>query len=738
MSYRNKKYYLGEWLVSPLSNQISNKNKKKEVVPKLMETLCFLADHHSQVVSADLIVEAIWQKTVVGDNSLYNNIAQLRKLLEDTERKKHYIETIPKKGYRLIAPLRDYHKIEKASEDDVSLSSISNKVKKASLLVATALALSLATTLVLLNTPDKDVPVHVLPSMTTIAVLPFDTPQNHESTTYFSQGISDSMAHRLSQIPGLKVISKSTSEIVKKDNASLTQLNKKLGIGTVLTGSVQKHNQNIRVIVQLINTEDGRILWSNTFNKKLDDIFQIQDEITQATADTLKLNLVSSSRPLDVSAKAYDYYLMGRFLWNRRNPEDTQRAINYFQKAIEISPNYALAYIGLSDAYIFQYEYGNLSRDKAYKEAQYNIKRALELDSQLAEPYTSLGLIAMNLGDYNKAEELFNQAIDFNPNYSTAYHWYGLLLNNMGQHEKALKLQQYVLSIDPLSAIVHRNVAFSYLLSGNREKALEYFETSLEIGSNLFGTAFLKLNIYPLNQQAAEQIIRFIIKNYATIPETVPHKITLALLSLTADTDSKAKIFIEQSKVLVPDHPRITDALIALHAAHYDWEKVIDLLNNKLQRQPLNQSVKVELAYAYYFAQRYDLLQDHLKEYGHSLKGNWRIYLLANMNAAFTSSQLTETVPTITIEPLEEVALLINNNQLDEATNKLHQYVKQGYIDDFSQRWWTIENDPLFESIRDSDDFKSLVNELRRNKAILKALYLKVPTSSSIIKTAKN
>lgn len=738
MSYRERKYYLGEWLVNPMSNHISNKHKKKEVTPKLMETLCFLVDHHRQVVSANLIVEAIWQKTVVGDNSLYNNIAQLRKLLEDTERKKHYIETIPKKGYRLIAPLRDDQEVEKVNLDYISLSSINNKVKKIPLLVATALVLSLATTLVLLNTPDKDVPVHVLSSMTTIAVLPFDTPQNHESTTYFSQGISDSMTNRLSQIPGLKVISKSTSEIVKKDNASLTQLNKKLGIGTVLTGSVQKHKQNIRVIVQLINTEDGQILWSNIFNKKLDDIFQIQDEITQATADTLKLNLVSSSRPLDVTGKAYDYYLMGRFLWNRRNPEDTERAINYFQKAIEISPNYALAYIGLSDAYIFQYEYGNLSRDKAYKEAQYNIKRALELDSQLAEPYTSLGLIAMNLGDYNKAEELFNQAIDFNPNYTTAYHWYGLLLNNMGKHEKALKLQQHVLSIDPLSAIVHRNVAFSYLLSGNREKAVEYFETSLKIGPNLFGTAFLKLNIYSLNQQAAEQIIRFIIKNYATIPETVPHKITLALLSLTADTDSKAKIFIEQSKVLVPDHPRITDALIALHAAHYDWEKVIDLLNNKLQRQPLNQSVKLELAYAYYFAQRYDLLQDHLKKYGHSLKGNWRIYLLANMNAAFTTSQLTETVPTITIEPLEEVALLINNNQADEATNKLHQYIKQGYIDDFSQRWWTIENDPLFELIRDSDDFKTLVSELRRNKAILSELYQKVPTSSAIIETPNN
>ena len=130
MAYQEKKFYLGEWLVDPVTNSISNNHHSKEDIPKLMETLCFFADNHEQVVSAELIVKAIWKKSVVGDNSLYNNIAQLRKLLEDTAPKKYYIETIPKKGYRLIAPLREYQDYSPA--DEVAISTVPNYLKQES------------------------------------------------------------------------------------------------------------------------------------------------------------------------------------------------------------------------------------------------------------------------------------------------------------------------------------------------------------------------------------------------------------------------------------------------------------------------------------------------------------------------------------------------------------------------------------------------------------------------------
>ena len=132
---------------------------------------------------------------------------------------------------------------------------------------------------------------------------------------------------------------------------------------------------------------------------------------------------------MDVSTEAFDHYLKGRFFWNKRNSEDTNRAIAFFQKAIELSPNYAQAYMGLSDAYIFQYEYGDWTREEAYSKAEYNIKRALEINENLAEPYTTQGLISMNRGYFDEAEKQFKKAISINPNYSTAYHWYGLLLN---------------------------------------------------------------------------------------------------------------------------------------------------------------------------------------------------------------------------------------------------------------------------------------------------------------------
>lgn len=741
MSYQEKRFYLGEWLVDPLTNSISNENYNKEVIPKLMETLCFFADNHEQVLSSELIVKAVWKKSVVGENSLYNNIAQLRKLLEDTTPKKQYIETIPKKGYRLIAPLREHQDSIPVREtvvryvpENLNIESISANKNNHNFLIFAVTTLSLSLVAILYFWSSNSNEEDVTASMSTIAVLPFDYLKENEDTAYFSQGISDSMAHRLSQVPGLKVVSKSTSSVLKIKNTSFDELNQQLGIGTVLTGSLLKSEQNIRVIVQLIHTEDSSILWSNTFEKKLDDIFKIQDDIIQSTANSLKLKLSTSNRPLDVSIQAFDHYLKGRFFWNKRNSEDTNRAIVFFRKAIKLSPNYAQAYVGLSDAYIFQYEYGEWTREEAYSKAEYNIKRALEINENLAEAYTTQGLISMNRGYFDEAEKQFKKAISINPNYSTAYHWYGLLLNNIGQHEKALKLQRHTLSLDPLSAIVHRNVAFTYMLMGDKENATNHFERSLELGPDFFGEEFLRLNIYPLNLNSAEKAIRFASKYYDTIPETVPHKITLALLSLTANSPKKASIFIKQAEQLIPDHPRIIDAKIAFYGYYEDWEKVINLLHQKLVKQPLNNTTKFELAYAYFFFEQFEKLEKHLEKHSTSFRDDWRMQLLSNINSRFRVSTKFETKNSVTDDRAYEIAKLISENKLNEADLKLRHMINQGYVDDFSQQWWTLDKDPLFSPLLENDALNNSKDSFNQTQVTLKELMNEVPTTSLIIK----
>ncbi|MCJ8271250.1 MAG: FlgO family outer membrane protein, partial [Psychrosphaera sp.] len=543
-------------------------------------------------------------------------------------------------------------------------------------------------------------------SLSTIAVYPFDSLANGDEVDYFASGLSENLIFRLSHIPGLRVISTTTANAIKKSNLPIEQLKNKYGIGAVLKGSIQKSQNHVRVIVQLTNTTDGGVLWSTRFDKPLDDVFSIQDAIAQAIGETLRVKLTSISMPQGVTVAAFDHYLIGRFYWNKRHQRDTRLAIEHFNKAIEISPDYAQAHAGLGDSYIFLNAYGDMPMDEAYGYAREHLNKALELNPALGDALASLGQMQMNLGDTKAAEKLFIQAIKANANYVLAYHWYGILLNNLGRHDEALKQHNMAMILDPLSPIVNRNMAFSQLLNGHKIKAKHYFDESLALAPIFFGKEFLALGFEPLEKQSAQKAIVFVSKHYQAIPDMVPHKVTLSLLATSVGAYQKAQLWINQAQQLVPGHPRIIDAKIALKAALEQWHEVINLLRQRQQTQPDNASLYLQMAYAHYLNNDLQSVKSLIKSTAKQLEGNPRFKLLQLLVLPQAQkSRILDQLQANNDVSIVNAAIYSFKGDQAQALGILEKMLKLGWVEDASRYWWSFNDDPALAHVKQHPQF---------------------------------
>ena len=278
-----------------------------------------------------------------------------------------------------------------------------------------------------------------------IAVLPFDNLSRDPDNAYFCEGVQDEILTRLAKVADLKVISRTSTQHFKSTPDNLPQIAKQLGVAHVLEGSVQRANDQIRVNVQLINALTDAHLWAETFDRKLTDIFAVESEIAKTIADTLQAKLSGSeqhaiaARPTE-NSEAHQLYLKGRFFWNKRTGNDLKKSIDYFEQAIAADPNYALAYAGVADAYVFLPGYTAGAPRDCYPKAMAAAKKALELDDTLAEAHTTLALAIWYYDfDFSQANKEFQRAIELNPNYATAHQQYGNnTLSALGWFDKAI------------------------------------------------------------------------------------------------------------------------------------------------------------------------------------------------------------------------------------------------------------------------------------------------------------
>ncbi|MDH4020524.1 MAG: hypothetical protein OEU84_13080 [Xanthomonadales bacterium] len=290
-----------------------------------------------------------------------------------------------------------------------------------------------------------------------IAVLPFVNMSADADNEYFSDGLSEELLNLLAKVDGLKVAARTSSFKFKKSEADINEIGKQLNVATVLEGSVRRSGNQARITAQLIKVDDGFHLWSETYDRELDNIFEVQDEIAKAIVDALKLPLLGhDAKPLTSTAttdnfEAYDLYLLGRHHAREYSEENFKRANEYFLRAIEIDPSFAAAYSGLADSYIYLSNYGDLSLGEANHLAQSAAEKALAIDPDSPEAHASMGLLLNGLGHYRAAEAHFQKALRVNPNYVNALLWYRTSMNSQFRFIEGAELVNRALNIDPLS-----------------------------------------------------------------------------------------------------------------------------------------------------------------------------------------------------------------------------------------------------------------------------------------------
>jgi serine/threonine protein kinase len=341
-----------------------------------------------------------------------------------------------------------------------------------------------------------------------IAVLPFTDMSPEKDQEYLCDGLAEDIINSLSKVPELSVVARTSAFSFKGREVDIRELGGKLDVETVLEGSVQKSGQRLRITAQLIKVADGYRLWSQRYDREMDDVFAIQDEISLALVEKLKVDLLGDAsrapakRPTD-SVEAYELYLKGRFDWYRRTGSAVLRGIEYFQQAIEIDPGYARAYAGLADSYNTLGFYSYLPPKKSFQKAREAGVKALSMDKDLAEAHVSLGYMHHYYDwDVVEAARHFQRGLDLNPSYPLTYQWYFNVLLTTGRGEEALATCQKGLKLDSLSVFSHVAEGWVYIFRREYDQAVETLLVAQEMDPTYplarlwCGWAFLQKGMY--------------------------------------------------------------------------------------------------------------------------------------------------------------------------------------------------------------------------------------------------
>ncbi len=348
---------------------------------------------------------------------------------------------------------------------------------------------------------------------TSIVVLPFTNSSNGSSNDYFSDGITEDLSTQLSKIKSLSVISQTTALHYKGTKKTLKEIGQELKANLIVEGNVQSFDNRIRIRARLINAVTDQQLWSETYDRTLKEIFDVQSDVAQKIASSLNTQLSLeekkriASKPTE-NVEAYNLYLKGRYYWNQRTEENLKKGIEQFEKAIALDSNYSKAYSGIADCYTALGYGAFLSPHEAFKKAYKAAKKALTIDSLLAEPHASLGYYEFYYQwNFKAAEDEFRKAIQLNPDYEIAYDWYGYYLTAMERFDEAKTILKKAEDMDPLSVPLSTDMGFSLYYSGNYDEAAAQLKASLELRPN-FSLAHLWLGRVYQEQKKYEDAIK--------------------------------------------------------------------------------------------------------------------------------------------------------------------------------------------------------------------------------------
>ncbi|HET9531926.1 MAG TPA: tetratricopeptide repeat protein [Blastocatellia bacterium] len=524
----NHLYEFGSVTLDATNRLLYRDGKQLSIQPRVIDTLLVLVENAHAVVDKETILETVWPGMVVEEGGLKRNISLLRKALGEEGR---FIETLPKRGYRFTAEVRERweenpviitqaeaseleverrvnlritHEEEitdssnafgavPLDEKSIEVTRVSRSVPTSSLRRQTILVVSLVAFAVIglfvywrvAGSPKLPATSAEVESM---AVLPFKTIGAKPEDNYLGLGLADVLITQLGRMRQIVIRPiGAVQKYAETDHHDPLAAGRDLGVETVLEGSVQHAGDNLRVTVRLLRVGDGVLLWSGKFDEKFTDIFSLQDSLSQQVAEALVLNLSREQRELlkrryTNSVEAYQLYLKGRYFWNRRATAGLRRSVEYFGQAIEVDPTYALAYAGLADSYALLVWQNELLQQEFLPKAKAAAARALEIDETLGEAHTSLGFIKLWYEwDFAGAESEYRRAIELKPDYATAHHWLGELLVLMGRFDEGFKELTSAQRGDPLSLIINADIGKMHFFTRQPDLAIEQLKKTVEM-----------------------------------------------------------------------------------------------------------------------------------------------------------------------------------------------------------------------------------------------------------------
>jgi len=473
-------FKVGDLLVSPRLNTISRNGTTNRVEPKAMQVLTCLAAQPGKVVSKEDLIETVWAETHVTDDVLTGCISALRRAFEDNPRTPAFIQTIPKSGYRLIAP------VSAVNGNDQPAVAGTKASKKPAWLAGAALVVLAASLGFWFLRPAR--------AIDSVAILPFTNSGADPNTEYLSDGITESIIDSISQLPNLRVMAWTTVARYKSQTKDPLAIGGELGVKSVLTGKIVQSGNQLQIQTELVDLATGSRLWGEQYTRQLSDVIPLQKEISLRISEKLRLKLSGADeqklkKNTTADPEAYTLYLKGRYFWNKRSEEGMRKAISYFQHAIDRDPGYALAYAGLADAYNLGDDWGSTPPSESFPRAKAAALRALDLDDSLAEAHTSLAFVKANYDwDFPGAEEEFQRAIALNPNYATAHQWYAMYLVPMRRFAEAEREIKVAQDLDPLSLIISLGVGEIFEWERNYDAAFRQYQKTLELDPSFIGT----------------------------------------------------------------------------------------------------------------------------------------------------------------------------------------------------------------------------------------------------------
>ena len=467
--------------------------------------------------------------------------------------------------------------LKKESEVDRSQSITSNTGRKLDFMIIGVLVIAVGFLVfkAYLSPPDTDVSAEV--TVTTgnpsIAVLPFDNRSNRDEDQFFTDGIHDDLLTTIANIGSMKVISRTSVMRYKDTTKSIPEIAQELGVANILEGGIQRSGSQVRINVQLIDAATDEHMWAKIYDRQLtaENLFAIQSEVSNAIAAALHTALTpeEAKRVSAVPTKnleAYESYLLGRERWRARTVDSLAESLELFETATELDPQFALAWVGISDTYILMNEYAGIDLYEMRTNADAALKNAFQLDGQLGEAYTSLASVHHNSGELAEAEIAYKKAIELSPNYGTAYHWYALLFRDQAKYDKFGELTENALDLDPLNPVLHFNLADSLEARGDFDAALAGYKRVIEIDpESRFGYVGVAQHYYLVTGHLGESL-SWALKGDDADPNIPRRLAAVASTYLDLGDPVKAEVWIQKALAVKPDNVG-TIFVAALHAA---------------------------------------------------------------------------------------------------------------------------------------------------------------------------